>query len=127
MLTYKSFIDLLFILLLGTFVLLTESVQIGALDTVLTIPGANGISPLKADEVQLVVISANDVNFDGRQWQDVEELAGLLRSDDPVLLLTTDQEVRHHRVMDVWMGLRARSLDVKLGVAPSKTPAAKEE
>ena len=33
MLSYKSFVDLLFILLLSTIVMLTQSVQLGAVDT----------------------------------------------------------------------------------------------
>ena len=35
MLSYRSFVDVLFILLLGTLVMLTQSVQLGAVDTAL--------------------------------------------------------------------------------------------
>ncbi len=121
---YKSFIDVLFILLLSAMVMLTQSVQLGAVDTVLAELGAGGVSPISADDVQIVVVSDDELRLNDRSFAAAEEIAGSLRAGDPVLLVTADAEVRHHRVLGVWSALRHQGLDVKLGAKPR--PAAKE-
>ncbi len=126
MMSYKSFIDILFIILLATLVMLTQSVQLGAVDTALTTLGAGGISPVSSDDVQIVIIGQDQVELDGTTWQTCDELGNAIRPHDPVLLLTADAEVSHQRVMRVWSELRERELDVKLGARP-KPPAARTE
>ncbi len=125
MLSFKSFIDVLFILLLGTMVMLTQSVQIGAVDTVVTRLGAGGISPVRADEVRLIVVREGGLWLEDRSWTDAAALADRLDPSDVVLLVTADEDVRHHRMMDVWSSLRGLGLDVKLGALP--TPASEDE
>lgn len=124
MLSYRSFIDVLFILLLCTMVMLTQSIRLGAIDTVIARPGAEGISPVRADEVQIIVIGPDELQFEGRSWPHVESMAHLIRPHHPVLLVTADKAVRHHRVMSVWMSLSSLDLDVKLGVEPAGAGAA---
>ena len=57
MMSYKSFIDVLFIILLATLVMLTQTVNLGAVDTALAKIGPGGLSPIRADQVQVVVVS----------------------------------------------------------------------
>jgi biopolymer transport protein ExbD len=116
---FKSFVDVLFILLLGTLVMLTQSVRLGALDTALARAGAQGTSAVRADEVQVVVVAEDAVFHEQRPWSDPAALAAHLGQGRPVLLITSDRDVRHHRVLEVWLALRDRGLDVKLGVEPS--------
>ncbi len=118
MMNYKSFIDILFIILLATLVMLTQSVQLGAVDTELTTLGAAGISPVNAADVQIVIVGQEQVQLDGTPWQTCDELGNQIRPHDPVLLLTADAEVSYHRVMRVWSALRELELDVKLGARP---------
>lgn len=124
MMTYKSFIDVLFIILLATLVMLTQSVQLGAVDTALTTLGAGGVSPVSADEVQVVLVGPELVELDGKTWPTADQLAAALRPDDPVLLVTAEADVSHHRVMGVWSDLRDRRFDVKLGARPRQTALA---
>ncbi len=91
MLNFKSFIDLLFILLLGTIVMLTQSVHLGAVDTVVTKLGAGGISPVRADEVRVVVVRDEELWMEDRTWTDAAALAGGLDPSDVVLLVTADR------------------------------------
>ncbi len=121
MLTSKSFIDVLFILLLGTLVMLTQAVQLGAVDTEVAKLGAGGISPLRADEIQVIVVREDDLWLDGRPSVQVHEVIARIRPQDPVLLITGDRTVSHHRVMAIWSALRERQLDVKLGAQPVST------
>lgn len=122
--TYKSFIDVLFIILLATLVMLTQSVQLGAVDAALTTLGAGGVSPVSADEVQVILIGPDGMELDGATWQTADELAAALRPADPVLLVTADADVSHQRVMGVWSDLRERRFDVKLGARPRQKPLA---
>jgi biopolymer transport protein ExbD len=124
---YKSFIDILFIILLATLVMLTQSVQLGAVDTALTTLGAGGISPVNVDDVQIVLIRQDEVELDGTSWQTCDELGKVIRPDDPVLLVTAEADVSHHRVMHVWSQLRDRDLDVKLGARPRPSSARNQE
>ncbi len=120
MLSYKSFVDVLFILLLSTMVMLTQSVQLGAIDTVIARLGSGGISPISADEIQVVVIGEEELQLAGRTWARIDELVQEVRPEDPVLLVTADGDVRHHRVLSVWSALVERGLDVKLGARPAR-------
>lgn len=114
---FKSFVDVLFILLLGTMVMLTQSVQVGAVDTVVARLGAGGVSPVNADEVRVIVVGEDDLRLDGRAGS-LQELARSIRAPQPVLLVTANREVRHHRVMAVWSALRQRGHNVMLGAEP---------
>ena len=115
----RSFIDVLFILLLGTLVMLTDSVRLGAVDTVVAKFGSGGISAVSADEVQIVVIGEDELRFEDRSWTRLEDVPEELAPFVPVLLVTAGREIRHHRVMEVWFALRRRGLDVKLGAVPA--------
>jgi biopolymer transport protein ExbD len=114
----KSFIDVLFILLLSTIVLLTESVHIGAVDTDVTRIGVGGVSPVRADRITLVAVAADELRLEDGSVTDIDRLADQVRPGDVVLLVTADGDVRHHRMMDVWSDLRSRQVDVKLGALP---------
>ncbi len=124
MMSSRSFIDVLFILLLGTLVMLADSVRLGAVDTVVAKLGSGGISPVRADEVQIVVIGEDELRFENRSWTRLEELSGELAPAEPVLLVTAGRDVRHHRVMEVWFALRRGGLDVKLGAERAPNDAA---
>lgn len=119
MLSYRSFVDVLFILLLGTLVMLTQSVQLGAVDTTVATLGADDISPIRADEVQVVAVGEQTLVLDGEALPTIDALLERLRPDDAVLLVTADPDVRHHRVLEVWSGLRKHVQDVKLGAKPA--------
>ncbi len=123
MLSHKSFIDVLFILLLGTMVMLTQSVRLGAVDTEVARIGDRGISPVRADQVQVIVVGEQTLVHENRPWANVAQLVGELRSDQPVLLVTGDRDIRHHRILEVWFAFREHGMDVKLGAEPVAGPA----
>ncbi|MHC4217408.1 MAG: ExbD/TolR family protein [Planctomycetota bacterium] len=118
MLIHRSFVDVLFILLLGTLVMLTQAVQLGSIDTALATLGSGDISPVRADEVRVVAIGEDVLLMEGQPSPTIEALVARLRPDDAVLLVTADADVRHHRVLEVWSGLRKHVQDVKLGAKP---------
>ncbi len=117
--SYKSFVDVLFIILLATLVMLTQTVNLGAVDTAVAKIGPGGLSPIRADQVQVVVVSQDALQLDGTTWREIDSMSAIIRPQDPVLLVTADAKVSHHRVMEVWSELHQRELDVKLGAQPA--------
>ena len=118
MLSYKSFIDLLFILLLSTIVLLMQSVHVGSLDVSPAEVGVGGVSRVKASEVRVVVITEEGLKLDDRVWPDAEQLAEQVAPGDTALLIGGSPDGQHHRVMRVWSRLQESGVRVKLGVKP---------
>ncbi len=117
--SYKSFVDVLFIILLATLVMLTQTVNLGAVDTAVAKIGPGGLSPIRADLVQVVVVSQDTLQINGTTWREIDSMGAVIRPQDPVLLVTANAQVSHHRVMGVWSDLHQRELDVKLGARPA--------
>lgn len=115
---FKSFIDILFILLLAAIVMLATSVQLGGLDASPVKVGAEGVSPIRADEVQIVVVEHDRLLTMDRSYADMEHLVQDLKPDSPVLLVTGREEITHQRMMSVWSDFKRRGRSVELGVEP---------
>ncbi|MEO1236593.1 MAG: hypothetical protein AAFX76_07375 [Planctomycetota bacterium] len=118
----KSFIDLLFILLLGTFVLLSESLQVGALETAPADVGGGGAELRDPGSARVVIVDEATVFLLDKPMDDLDQLADEIGPDDYVLLTPRRDDVVHQRVMDVWAGLHERGVEVKLGVEPADIP-----
>ena len=123
----KSFVDLLFILLCGTIVLLTDSLRVQVLNTAPVQVGAGALSPIAAHEVEPVVVFERTVAWKGQRFASVGALTTVLPSDACLLLIAGDEALSHHRMMRIWSACQQRGLPVKLGAVPlptsSNTPA----
>ncbi len=115
---YRSFVDVLFILLLGSIVMLSQSIQLDALELSPAEVGSGGASSLRADEVRLVVVGENGLELDGERFAGTESLGRSIGFDEPVLLVARRARVSHERVMTVWSELESLGFEVSLGVAP---------
>jgi biopolymer transport protein ExbD len=115
----KSFVDILFILLCATIVLLSQSLQVGAVKTAPAEVGGGAISPVKADEVRAVVVNQKDLLIDGVSVG-VQGLKGKLESHECALLVPGDEGLSHHRMMKVWSDLRAMDVTVKLAAVETE-------
>lgn len=112
----KSFVDLLFILLLGTFVMLSRSVEVGAIETAPAEVGVGGTAADDIDSACVVVVHDAGVTLrDGPVVAD-ERAAGGIGADEWVLLVPADAGLSHHRIMEVWSVIRAAGHAVRLGV-----------
>ena len=117
----KGFVDILFILLCSTIVMLSQSLQIGSVEISPAKVGGGGISEVKADEIQLVVITEKGLNVvktDGSGSQSVStvaEMTNLLTADNCVLLTVENEKISHQKVMQVWSECQKAGWQVKLG------------
>ena len=118
----KSFVDVLFILLCGTIVLLTESVQVGSVDTAPAEVGAGGVSEIRADQVRPVVVTEKAITVDEQPYARPGEAAKNLGPREAALLVPGDRELSHHRMMAVWSAFQERGVRVRLAAEPSEAP-----
>ena len=128
----KSFVDLLFILLCGTIVMLSQSLRIGAVETAPAKLGSGGISDVSADEVRLVVVNDKgielvDITGEVLKKQSVSELAKFIEPGECVLLTVKKEDVSHQRVMECWDGFRKTGVKVKLAATSEDTGKPSEE
>ncbi len=118
MIISKSFVDVLFILLLGAMVMLTRSVRLGAVDTAVARLGPAGIAPVSAADIQVVAVAERHLSLGELKLDSTAALADRLQRAKAVLLVTAEADLRHHRVLDVWSDLTNSGFDVKLGARP---------
>jgi len=120
---YRSFVDVLFILLLSAIVMLAQSFQLGGLDMAPAKVGAGAVSPLQADDVRVIVVQEEALLLDEESYSNVARLSRSLAPADPVLLVAASPGISHQRVMSVWSAFKEQGRDVRLGVAPDDPDA----
>ena len=116
----KGFIDILFILLCGTIVMLSQSLQIGSVDIDPAKVGTGGTTAINPDDIQLVVVTENALQLvakDGGEnitANSVSELKNLLDSECCILLSVENEKVSHQKVMSTWSQCQQAGWQVKL-------------
>ena len=122
----KGFVDILFILLCSTIVMLSQSLQVSSLDIAPAKVGGNGVSSVNADDVRLVVVYEDSLGIIEREVNSTIKVSGLpdvigaLGLDKCILLMAGNEDVSHQRVMDVWSQCQESDLAVKLGAQPKQ-------
>ncbi len=121
----RSFIDLLFILLCGTIVLLSQSLPIGAMESAPARIAGGGLSDVRLDGTALVAVAEGHLALarpdgDGREFADADALHAALPPGQVVLLVAAEEGIRHHRVMQAWSELHQRGRRVQLGAQPDR-------
>lgn len=119
---FKSFVDLLFILLCGTIVSLSQSLQLGALETAPAKVGSGGISEVRADQVDVLVVNESDYQLvlgSGTEPIEVvslDQLDSYLQNTRCLVIVAGTDVISHQRVMDCWDHGRTLGIKVQLGV-----------
>ncbi len=116
MMMRSSFVDLLFILLCSAIVLLSQSLHIGAVEIAPAEAGGGGISEVNADDVRVVAVYEERLVLEEGDVASPAALAEMVSAEETVLLVSGDERVSHHRMMDVWSALRERRVAVRFGV-----------
>lgn len=128
----KSFVDLLFILLCSTIVMLSQSIQISSMDIAPAKIGSGGLSEVNADDVVLLAIYEDKceiVTTDGKiqQFSDIQQLRSSIPEGKCLLLSATDENVSHHRIMSVFSQCVDIGYAVKLAAVPRKQIESEQE
>ena len=128
----KSFVDLLFILLCGTIVMLSQSLQVGSMDIAPATMGSGSLSEVRADDVVLVAVydgKCEIVAEDGRkqQFSDIRQLQATIPQGKCLLLSAANENVSHHRIMSIFSSCVDVGYAVKLAAVPQKQITAEQE
>ena len=131
----RSFIDLLFILLLSAFALLSESLRVGAVETSPADVGGGGADLRDPGRARVVTIGPDALTLDGAELPggaataeaaDVAaaRVAEALDQEGDgdggyALLIPATDTLPHQQVMHVWAALRRLGVDVRLAVQPA--------
>ena len=115
----KSFVDILFILLCSTIVMLSQSIELGTVDICPAKVGGGGISEVNVDDVKLVSVSDERIVYveeggDEKELESLEDIALYCEKGSCLILSAMDDSVSHQRVMDVWSQLSQSGYNVKL-------------
>lgn len=128
----KSFVDLLFILLCGTIVMLSQSIQISSMDIAPAKMGAGSLSEVSADDVVLLAVYESKceiVAADGQtqQFSDIRQLQSTIPQTKCLLLSAADGNISHHRIMSVFSQCVDIGYMVKLAAVTQKQITAEKE
>jgi hypothetical protein len=113
----RGFVDLLFILLCSTIVLLAQSVRLEGLAADPAVAGSGGNRTLAGQKLILVSVFENHLETESGSMKQLNEIR---RDGDAeiVVLVPATREISHHRIMEVWREAEQIDLDVELGVEP---------
>ena len=113
----RGFVDLLFILLCSTIVLLAQSIPLRGLLAEPAVAGTGGSRPLGGDEIVLISVSDSELATTTATGTRLDELA-LPSSSSTIIIVPATESITHHRVIDVWKQARDAGYRVELGVQP---------
>ena len=115
----KSFVDLLFILLCSTIVMLSRSVEVGAVEMQPAKVGSGSVSEISADDIRVVAVSHDHIEYvddsgSSNVLSSARDAKGHFSADKCILLSAAEEGVTHHRIMQVWSQLVETGYNVKL-------------
>ena len=111
----RGFVDLLFILLCSTIVLLAQSIPLRGLMAEPAEAGSGGTRPLDTDSVILVSVAESSVSTADGTGSHLSDLA-LPSESSTVIIVPATNKITHHRIIDIWREAREAGLSVELGV-----------
>ena len=110
----RGFVDILFILLCSTIVLLSESVRVGYVDTAPAEIGGGSISKINAEDVRSVIVTGDRLLLDKQPFMNVGELLNNFEADECALLISGEKDLSHQRMMEVWSAIQEQGIAVKV-------------
>lgn len=119
----RSFVDLMFILLAAAIMLLTQSVQMRGMkcDPVHSKGGES--RDITGSGIEVVVISNDWIGVRGKHYEDVQQVLAVIEKDLNIVLVPENDSISHHRVISLWLDLRAAGRHIELGIQPVKEGA----
>jgi hypothetical protein len=116
----RSFVDLVFILLCATVVLLTQSVTLKGLKADPTDIGDGDAHTIDSSRTEILVVSDEWVGLGGAKFSTPDAaLASVAQDPDVTVVIVPEHaDVSHHRVIGTWWDLKRSGLHVELGVRP---------
>ena len=117
-----GFLDLLFILLLATLGMLSESVRLSNVELAPATAGGGGVSAIAADDVAVLAVADDHLIYDDQTYVRVADLPDTARPGPrgTLLVVPTDDTVPHQAVITAWSDANDRGWTTALGVRPKE-------
>jgi len=116
-----GFLDLLFILLLATLGMLSQSVRLSSVELSPATAGGGGVSAIAADEVIVLAVGHDHLVYDNQTYLYVADLPDTAQPGPrgTLLVVPIDDDVPHQAVITAWADATARGWTTALGVRPA--------
>ncbi len=115
---YRSFVDLVFIILCAVIVVLAEldTDVLKGLDANPADVGSNGAHSIAIEEMQVLVVSEDFYTIEGVRFVDISAALQTLAQDAPVVVVPESSDLSHERVIAAWWQVHQTGRHVELGV-----------
>lgn len=117
---FRSFVDLVFIMLCAVVVILTQSVPLKGLKADPTDVGDGEAHSIDSGVTEILVVSDEWIGLNGARFDSIEAAMKRLsnESDATTVVVPEHADVSHHRVIRAWWDLKKTGRHVELGVRP---------
>jgi hypothetical protein len=117
---FRSFVDLVFILLCAVVVILTQSVPLKGLKADPTDVGDGEANSIDSGVTEVLIISDDWIGLNGERFDALDVAVRRLSSDPGAITVVVPEhaDVSHHRVIRAWWDLKKTGRHVELGVRP---------
>ena len=113
---YRSFVDLVFIILCALAVILDRSVELRGLRADLAGVGEGGTEEIALADMEPMVVGDDSVHLAGRDFPGVPAALAGLRPEATVVVVPASDAVSHQRVIAAWWEVRRTGRHAELGV-----------
>ena len=112
----RGFVDLLFILLCGALIMLSQSVRVHSLPVDPADAGHSRSEPVSEREQRVLVVADDWFGCDGGRFDTIPELLRACEEHHALVLVPSDDAVSHHRIIGVWHELDLAGRQASLGI-----------
>ena len=118
-----GFLDLLFILLLATLGMLSQSVRLSSVQLSPATAGGGGVSAIAANDVAVLAVAHDHLVYNDQTYLYVADLPDSAKPGPTgtLLVVPTDDNVPHQAVITAWADATTRGWTTALGVRPEET------
>lgn len=113
---YRSFVDLVFIVLCALAVILERSVELRGLRADLADVGEGGTAEIATEDMEPLVVCEDRVQAAGRDFPGVPAALSAIPPGAAVVVVPAGESVSHQRVIAAWWEVRRTGRHAELGV-----------
>lgn len=116
---YRSFVDLVFIVLCALAVMLEQSISVGGLSAEPADVGNGGVRDIPLEDMEVLIVGESSFGLGGAQFGDAGSALAQVGPEVPIVVVPEGNGVSHHRVIEAWWDIRRTGRHVELGVRAS--------
>lgn len=116
---YRSFVDLVFVILCALAVMLDQSIAVRGLRAEPAAVGNGGTEEIALEDMEVLVVGEEAFGLGGEEYADADSAVAAAGPGVPIVVVPESDSVSHHRVVETWWDIRRTGRHVELGVRAS--------